>query len=925
MATNSDGSIVLTVTIDKNGLDKELNALSTNIKKGTGSINSFGKSISSVTTGLGKFATAVGIAFSVAQIVKFSNEASKLASQTEAYILRIGQIYGEAGKQVSDFIDANSQALGMSKTAAYEAASSYGNLFSSFADGAENAKLTNDMLQTTAVIASKTGRTFDEVFTKIQSGIFGNTRAIDDLGVYVNQATLTTTKAFQTISDGRPWAQLSGNEQKQILTLAILEQSQAKYGNTVLQSTALTRSQFNAAFQDFKATWGQVINIVLMPVLKVLTAVFNYATMALKAVLAFFGKEIKVTGDAMSDISAGSAGIADNIDNATNSQKGLTKSVKDTNKEVKKTLAGFDELQILSDNTKAESGTGSGSGAGAGGGSGSTAGGSVGKIGDIEITDSQIEVVSAYSKKFEELKLALIGIKDIDLTNLINSLKGLKDPLSDLANLGWDMILWGIQNVITPLAKFTIESVLPRFFDTLGTSLEILHTILDNGFTLYKQFYDDFLKPIASYSADGFLKLWDTLNENMKEFATIVESSTAWQDLRTILGLIYAVLGPAVKLIIDFVVWIGKLSINTAWTELKWLFLDIEDALGLIADIINGDFGDAWEHLKDLILDNRIDEAKENLDNLKTSFDEVKMKVQEFVKDWKLKIDDMVESWKTKISDWWTDNVEPWFTKEKWEEQFLKIGESLANAIVGVNGFVEKWKTNITDWWTDNVTPWFTTDKWKEVFDNIVTSISNFFTAEDGFVNTWKTKISNWWTNDVSPWFTVKKWKELGTNIKDGIIKGVSGVVNSMKSIFNGIIDGFQSFVNGGIDMINAMIKGWNKVADVTPGLKSINSIGKINLSKYKFNITPLAQGAVLPANKPFLAMVGDQKNGTNVEAPAKLIKQMAMEAIIEANANNQGQTVKEEHYYLDQTELMSILYKLVKGGERLKGNSLLN
>ena len=35
-----------------------------------------------------------------------------------------------------------------------------------------------------------------------------------------------------------------------------------------------------------------------------------------------------------------------------------------------------------------------------------------------------------------------------------------------------------------------------------------------------------------------------------------------------------------------------------------------------------------------------------------------------------------------------------------------------------------------------------------------------------------------------------------------------------------------------------------------------------------------LAQGAVLPANKPFLAMVGDQKHGTNVEAPLTTIQE---------------------------------------------------
>lgn len=40
---------------------------------------------------------------------------------------------------------------------------------------------------------------------------------------------------------------------------------------------------------------------------------------------------------------------------------------------------------------------------------------------------------------------------------------------------------------------------------------------------------------------------------------------------------------------------------------------------------------------------------------------------------------------------------------------------------------------------------------------------------------------------------------------------------------------------------------------------------------------------------------------------------------------NATGQTTKEEHYYLNETELMSIIYKLVKGGERIRGNSLIS
>ena len=45
-------------------------------------------------------------------------------------------------------------------------------------------------------------------------------------------------------------------------------------------------------------------------------------------------------------------------------------------------------------------------------------------------------------------------------------------------------------------------------------------------------------------------------------------------------------------------------------------------------------------------------------------------------------------------------------------------------------------------------------------------------------------------------------------------------------------------------------------------------------------NIPYLAQGAVIPPNAPFYAVLGDQKNGTNVEAPLETIKQALAEVM---------------------------------------------
>lgn len=175
-------------------------------------------------------------------------------------------------------------------------------------------------------------------------------------------------------------------------------------------------------------------------------------------------------------------------------------------------------------------------------------------------------------------------------------------------------------------------------------------------------------------------------------------------------------------------------------------------------------------------------------------------------------------------------------------------------------------------------------------------------------------KIKNFWNTNIAPIFTAKWWKQLGIDMINGLIAGVEGGIN-------GIIGAFES-------MINWIVNGINKISfdvpDWVPGIGG-KKFG-FNLSKASFSrvsIPRLAQGAVIPPNREFLAVLGDQKTGTNIEAPAELIKQMAMEAIAESGYT--GQPIREEHYYLNETELMSIIYKLVRGGERLQGTSLVS
>ena len=301
--------------------------------KGSTSINKIGTAMKTL---LSYF---IGIQ-TIFKVINFSGEAAQFATQTEASVQRLIDIYGEAAQSVGNFIDANARAIVMSKASATSFASVYGNLFGVWADQATNAELTNRYLNMTAVVASKTGRTVQDVQERVRSGLLGNTEAIEDLGVFVNVKTIEMTDAFQRMANGKSWEQLDAYTQQQVRTIAILEQATAKYGNTVADTTATTRAQYQAAYEDFKNTWGQVVNTVLVPVLKVLTQVFTIATKGLQVIAGLTGKTV----DNSKIQENSSSGVVDN-------QKELTKEIEKTNKAQKKSLAAFDEINILSQET----------------------------------------------------------------------------------------------------------------------------------------------------------------------------------------------------------------------------------------------------------------------------------------------------------------------------------------------------------------------------------------------------------------------------------------------------------------------------------------------------------------------------------------------------------------------------------------------
>lgn len=189
------------------------------------------------------------------------------------------------------------------------------------------------------------------------------------------------------------------------------------------------------------------------------------------------------------------------------------------------------------------------------------------------------------------------------------------------------------------------------------------------------------------------------------------------------------------------------------------------------------------------------------------------------------------------------------------------------------------------------------------VKDNILTPFSNFlekvfrvnFEKTFGLVGMY---MESWGK-------TLKDIVDSVKQIFQGIIDFVTGVFssnwsqawNGVKEIFSGVWGAFagivKSPINAIIGFINQLLYAVERMQHGIANALNAISIdlpgwvqGLTGYSSFGFNIgyisTPripyLAQGAVIPPNKEFMAVLGDQKSGNNIEAPESLIRKIVRE-----------------------------------------------
>lgn len=158
----------------------------------------------------------------------------------------------------------------------------------------------------------------------------------------------------------------------------------------------------------------------------------------------------------------------------------------------------------------------------------------------------------------------------------------------------------------------------------------------------------------------------------------------------------------------------------------------------------------------------------------------------------------------------------------------------------------------VLDWIIRNITP---------VIVPIIDTIVNAVEISVGYISDLFTSFLQILTgviNTITGVFT-RNWRKAWEGIKDIF----SGIINSIASTF-------EYAVNHFINLINGITSGINKMTKIV-GIPEIPQIPEVN-------IPFLATGAVIPPNAPFVAMLGDQKHGNNIEAPEDLIRKIVRE-----------------------------------------------
>lgn len=806
--SNSIGRIDLDLNVNSSGFKNQLSGIK---KQAGGLTDSFGK--------LGKAAAA---AFSIAAITKFAKECIDLGSDLAEVQNVVDVTFGSMSDKVNEFAKNAMTSFGMSEAVAKKYMGQLGSMSKAFGNTTEMAYEQAAALTGLAGdVASFYNMSTDEAFTKLKAVYTGETEGLKALGVVMTQTALDSfamEKGF-----GKTTKEMSEQE-KVALRLAFVQDKLSGAAGDFARTSDGWANQTRVLalrFDALKASIGQGLINVLTPVIQLLNELMVYLQKAADAFRDFTTTIFGDAGDADTGVggaATASAVLADNIDTAAASATAL-----------KKSLAGFDKINVLS----SSSDTGSSAG--------STSSGS-----SLGVTETEVEDTADTTEK------------------LSGSLDHVKKKLGEIANITGISGLWSDFIIGVQSAKAGVDNIFSALSGAVETTMP---SIIGLGTSLSETFVT-----VSQTITEIWGSMWTTVTESFQSWTE--ENGEALSlffenYIQTFTG-IYTLISDVVgDIFADIKTWweesgqpvfegvIEAIGDVYAWLLELWnvvIYPVIQEIIAIANDL--------WE--------NTLNPLFQNLLELVTDVGEL------FLVLW----NDYLEPVVDKIMEEYGPPLSELFQgiAAIFGNVVETIGEKV-NALIDTFSGIIHFLTGVFsgDWdqaWSGL----------KEIgqgaWDGLVAGAEG---AWEGIKLVFSTLGSFFGSIFENAWEGIKDVFSAGGEIFEGIKEGV---VTAFKAVVNTLITGINT-------VIALPLKGLNEVLDDIEGIKilGVKPFDWLNWRAPIPQIPHLASGGYVAANTPQLAVIGDNKHEGEIVAPESKIAEAVAQGFAAVMAQMRGQT----------------------------------
>ena len=430
------------------------------------------------------------------------------------------------------------------------------------------------------------------------------------------------------------------------------------------------------------------------------------------------------------------------------------------------------------------------------------------------------------------------------------------------AKLGRDILNMIAQPFIDN--KDILKSAIEGSLGVIETVTSGVLTVVQNLSDAVSRLYDEHVKPFFDSIADGLSSILETLITGYNTYILPVLQGLAEQ----IKGLLEGPLGDAILKIEAF---LGKLidSLKLLWESvlvplINWIIANLLPVVAKIIDVVGTT---AIKVIKSLI--KIIGDVADTLSGI------IDFLVGVFTGDWELAwqgIKEIADGAWSLIKDIVTGT---WDAIKAVTKGALSIIKSIINV-------------------TWNAIKAVTSTVWNAIKKTLFSILNSIKSTVGTVVNAIRAKVTHTWKSTWSEATQTLKnaatfiFAKVGA-IKDTITNKFNAARDAVKSAFEGIVNFIKrpinqaiSIVNNAVGMINNAIGGIESAFSFGPwtvptpfGSKTIGfhaTFPRIGTIPY------LASGAVIPPRSEFLAVLGDQKKGNNLEAPESLLRQIVRE-----------------------------------------------